>query len=345
MVPASLTLQSCTTGVRLHRLAGLYQGTGVHVVLGLDWLAQHDATIHVGQQRIELTARGKRHVISLRDTITRAPSLHTYLASLIPNTPELTIISAQSAKRAIRKGCYAELMRITTKPVPLASLAPGPIPDVKAGVLDPGRLHAVLEKFPKLFQALTGLPPERPISHLIRLKPGAQPTYRRPWRYSAEERAVISQTVQELLEKGWIEEAASPWGANVLLIQKRDGGLRMCVDYRALNAQTIRDGHPIPLVSDLLDRIGRNRVVSSVDMLSAYHQVLIPEEDRPKTAFVTPDGQYQYKVMPFGLTNAPATFQRLMNSIFARDKLLYKYVLVYLDDILIMSPDVESHYY
>jgi hypothetical protein len=147
--------------------------------------------------------------------------------------------------------------------------------------------------------------------------------------------------VQESLEKCWIEPSASPYRSPILFVQKKDGTLRMVVNYRALNKQTIKNRYPLPRIDDLFDQLAGAQIFSSLDLAQGYHQILISDEDAPKTAFRTPFGHYQFKVLSFGLTNAPETFQGVMNQIF--HKYLGKFVLVYLDDILVFSKNEEEH--
>ncbi|KAJ9520420.1 hypothetical protein QJQ45_000181 [Haematococcus lacustris] len=138
-----------------------------------------------------------------------------------------------------------------------------------------------------------------------------------------------------------IEPSSSPFAAPVLFVQKKSGELRMCIDYRQLNKITIRDQYPLPRIDDLFDQLAGKTVFSSLDLQAGYHQIRIPAEDVPKTAFRTPEGHYQFKVLCFGLTNAPATFQRVMNEAFA--EVINDCALVYLDDILVMSENTEQH--
>ena len=140
---------------------------------------------------------------------------------------------------------------------------------------------------------------------------------------------------------GYIQPSKSPHAAPVLFVRKKNGALRLCVDYRALNSQTVRDRFPLPRIDDMLDRLHGATVFSNLDLAQGYHQVRIAPDDVPKTAFTTQFGHFEFKVMPFGLCNAPATSQRLMNSVL--EPFLGKFCLVYLDDIIVYSKDVESH--
>ncbi|KAJ9513501.1 hypothetical protein QJQ45_006046 [Haematococcus lacustris] len=158
---------------------------------------------------------------------------------------------------------------------------------------------------------------------------------------SKPEHDELRRQITDLLAKGLIEPSSSPFAAPVLFVQKKSGELRMCIDYRQLNKITIRDQYPLPRIDDLFDQLAGKTVFSSLDLQAGYHQIRIPAEDVPKTAFRTPEGHYQFKVLCFGLTNAPATFQRVMNEAFA--EVINDCALVYLDDILVMSENTEQH--
>ena len=156
-----------------------------------------------------------------------------------------------------------------------------------------------------------------------------------------QEFAEIKRQLQDYVAKGHVEPSSSPFGVPVLFVQKKDGGLRMCVDYRALNKVTVSNRYPLPRIDEMLDQLHGAKYFSSLDLQSGYHQIRIDPADVEKTAFRTPYGLYQFKVLSFGLTNAPATFQRVMNDTFRQE--LGAYVLVYLDDILVFSRTVEDH--
>lgn len=163
----------------------------------------------------------------------------------------------------------------------------------------------------------------------------SQPIVYRPYRLSFAERAKVRDMVQEMLDSGIVRESSSPYASPIVLVQKKTGEKRLCVDYRALNRKTKKDHYPLPRVEDQLDQLSGNTLFTSLDLASGYYQIPISEESRSKTAFVTPDGQFEYNRMPFGLVNAPSVFQRTINKILQEAKI--KYAIVYMDDILIPS--------
>ncbi|GJV34245.1 putative reverse transcriptase domain-containing protein [Tanacetum coccineum] len=151
----------------------------------------------------------------------------------------------------------------------------------------------------------------------------------------------LSEQLQELLEKGFIRPSSSSWGALVLFVKKKDGSFRMCIDYRELNKLTIKNRYLLPRIDDLLEQLQGSIVYSKIDLWSGYHQLRIREEDIPITAFRTRYGHYEFRVMPFGLTNAPVVFMDLMNRVCK--PYLDKFVIVFIDDILIYSKNNEEH--
>nr|ABA96440.2 retrotransposon protein, putative, Ty3-gypsy subclass [Oryza sativa Japonica Group] len=199
-------------------------------------------------------------------------------------------------------------------------------------------------EYPEVFpEDLTTMPPKREIEFRIDLAPGTAPIYKRPYRMAANELAEVKKQVDEQLQKGYIRPSTSPWGAPIIFVEKKDKTKRMCVDYRALNEVTIKNKYPLPRIDDLFefDQLKGAKVFSKIDLRSGYHQLRIREEDIPKTAFTTRYGLYECTVMSFGLTNAPAFFMNLMNKVFM--EFLDKFVVVFIDDILIYSKSEEEH--
>lgn len=181
------------------------------------------------------------------------------------------------------------------------------------------------------------------VKHEIELIPGARPIKQRYYPVSPAKQHLIDQEIKKMLDDDIIEPCKSPWSSPICLVKKKDDTYRFCVDYRQLNAVTRKDAYPLPLISSILDRLRDAKYLSSLDIKSAYWQVPISESSRDLTAFTVPNGLYRFKVMPFGLTNAPATWQRLIDSVLSGADLATSSVMVYLDDVIIVSQDSESH--
>jgi hypothetical protein len=197
-------------------------------------------------------------------------------------------------------------------------------------------------EYPDVFpDDLPGMPPDRDIEFIIELQPGTAPISKRPYLMPLNELAELKIQLQDLLDKGFISPSASPWGCPALFVKKKDNSLRLCVDYHPLNAVTIKNKYPLPRIDILFDQLAGAKVFSKIDLCSGYHQIKIKPSDIPKTAFSTRYGLYEYLVMSFGLTNAPAYFMYLMNSVFMPE--LDKFVVVFIDDILIYSKTEEDH--
>ena len=242
----------------------------------------------------------------------------------------------QKVKRALMKERGA-----IRKPPPVKETRKKIYSEVPREVRD--GLDKILSDYEDMFpeQLPKGRPPKREVEFAIKTEPGAAPPNRPPYRLSPKEHEELQAQIEDLLAQGHIRPSQSPYGAPILFVPKKDGRWRMCIDYRALNKQTIKDRYPLPRIDDLLDRLGKAKYFSTIDLASGYHQIAMKEDDIPKTAFRTHRGHFEFVVMPFGVSNAPATFQRLMNKVFAKE--LDAFILVYLDDILVFSRTKEEH--
>ncbi|GKA80536.1 putative reverse transcriptase domain-containing protein [Tanacetum coccineum] len=200
----------------------------------------------------------------------------------------------------------------------------------------------IVQDFPEVFpEDLPGLPLTRQVEFQIDLVPGAAPVARAPYRLALYEMKELSEQLKELSDKGFIRPSSSPWGAPVLFVKKKDESFRMCIDYQELKKLMVKNRYPLPRINDLFDQLQGSSVYSKIDLRSSYHQLRVREEDLPKTTFRTRYGHYEFQVMPFGLTNAPAVFIDLMNRVCK--PYLDKFVIVFIDDILIYSKNKQEH--
>ena len=280
------------------------------VILGMDWLARHYAILDCREKQVIFRIPGDSE-FGFRGEQIPAPS---------------NLISAITARRMLRRGCqgYLALMRDT-------AADRGKVDDVPIAC-----------EFPDVFpEELPGLPPDREIEFCIDVIPGTAPISLPPYRMAPAELKELKEQLQDLLDKGFVRPSTSPWGAPVLFVKKKDGSLRLCIDYRQLNKVTVRNKYPLPRIDDLFDQLQGASCFSKIDLRSGYHQLRIRHEDVPKTAFRTRYGHYEFLVMSFGLTNAPAAFMDLMNRVFK--PFLDRFVIVCIDYILVYSRSEEEH--
>jgi hypothetical protein len=198
-----------------------------------------------------------------------------------------------------------------------------------------------VEEYKDIFSSPTRVPMHFQVKHPIDITPGAPlpngPIYHR----SLMENDEIKHQIQELLQKGHIRPISSPCGSLIVLVQKKDGTWRLCIDYRELNKITVRNQYPIPIIDDLLDQLKGENFFSNIDLKYGYHQVPIEPTNVWKTTFKSKEGLFEWMVMPFGLTNAPTTFMRLMDDVLR--PFTNSFLVVYLDDILIFNRTWEEH--
>ena len=291
---------------------------GYDVILGIPWLTRHNPVIDWSTSTVS---------VRVGNQISRLPE---YKES---NTPAVELVSRLQVVRDVEKG----------EQMYLALVRPLQVDSGDKQLVSNSSTTSLVKEFSDVFpdDLPKGLPPKRAADHKIELEPGQIPPSRPTYRMSQPEMDELKKQLAELMEKGFITESKSPYGAPVLFVKKKDGTLRMCIDYRALNKITIKNKYPLPRIDDLLDRLLGAKYFSKIDLRSGYHQVRIAEEDVPKTAFRTRYGHYEFLVMPFGLTNAPATFMHLMQQTFR--KYLDDFVIVFLDDVLVYSRSKEEH--
>ena len=247
------------------------------IVLGMDWLSKYRATLDCYKKEVRLVSPEEPGVISRGIRREIAPSL----------------INAMTASKTLRKGCQGYLAFVVDRRQEGTRLEDIPI----------------VKEFPDVFpDDISGLPPDREVEFTIDLIPGTEPISIPPYRMAPVEMRELKAQLEEFLSKGFIRPSISPWEAPVLFVKKKDGSLRLCIDYRQLNRATIRNQYLLPRIDELFDQLQGSRVYSKIDLRSGYHQLRVQESDVPMTAFRTRYGHYAFMVMPFGLTNAPAAF-------------------------------------
>ncbi|XP_044367478.1 uncharacterized protein [Triticum aestivum] len=295
---------------------------GYDIVLGCDFLKKHSPLSMDFDARTATINKDKTQSVTFADcTVAQPPKL----------------ISAEKAEKLCSQGAvgFAMSLQFMTQVSNYSCISTQPEPKITEEPLP------VLEQYKELFTEPTNLPPTRECDHTIPLKEDTTPPNVRPYRVPHLQKNEMEQQIQLLLSRHIIQHSMSPYASPAILVRKKGGTWILCIDYRKLNAQTVKNKFPIPVIEDLLDELHGAAIFSKLDLRSGYHQIRMKTEDVHKTAFRTYSGHFEFLVMPFGLTNAPATFQALMNKIFA--PYLRKFVLVFFDDILIFSKTPEEH--
>jgi hypothetical protein len=246
---------------------------------------------------------------------------------IIPYQRSPVLLHGLSA--TIPPGSVVELAMVDTTPIQFEQL------DV------PPAMKALLSEFASVFAPPVGMPPSRECDHTIPLVHGATPVKICPYRYPPAIKDEIEHQISEMLQASIVHHSSSQFSSPVLMVKKKDNSWRFCVDFRHLNALTVKSIFPVPVIEELLDELGQASWFTSLDLTAGYHQIRLLPADAHKTAFQTHSGHYEFRVMAFGLTGAPATFQRAMNTTLS--PLLRRCVLVFFDDILIYSASFEEH--
>jgi len=258
--------------------------------------------------------------------------------------PPVSIVGAHAFARL----CNQPGVQLFT--MSFSDIDPQSIKVSSAAALLASSAESELNLIPKEYRDLTELfsqreadklPPHRPYDHRIPLEPGTTPPFGTIYSMSPTELEVLRKYIEDHLQKGFIRHSQSPCGAPILFVKKADGSLRLCVDYRALNKITTKNRYPLPLIGELLDRISRAKFFTKFDVRDGYHRLRMAEGEEWKTAFRCRYGLFEYNVMPFGLCNAPGTFQHYMNDTFR--EFLDKFLIIYLDDLLIYSDTLAEH--
>ena len=298
------------------------------VVLGLTWLDEAEVTIKYGTQRI----------LTLNDG--------TYVETAsIDRRPQCSIISAKRLQKLMRKtaraGNKTRTAEFYTVQLKLSAETDSDLhldPEMNSEYSDAIK-SLLYDDFPELLEPVNSPPKSRPWDHKINLTGPMKK--QRLNRLSPAEKAELDRQMESAIAAGLVRPSQSEFGSPILFVRKADGSLRLCIDYRGLNAVTQKDAYPLPRIDETLDELRNARCYTHLDLASGYWQVKVHEPDIHKTAFQTPDGLYEWVAMSFGLTNAPATFQRMMNDILK--PYLHKFVTVYLDDICIFSENYDDH--
>ncbi|MCO5548015.1 hypothetical protein L7F22_001471 [Adiantum nelumboides] len=283
---------------------GVYDG-----ILGMDWLSKNQASIH-----------GNQGSVTFRDDQNQQVKIQGKSGS-----PKIHLVKASRLLKGLRSHQQIYVVKLNKV-------------DPEINTSKPTWLEEYADIFP---ENLTELPPTREIDHEIELLPRSEPVSKRPYKMSLLEAIELKEQLRQLIGQGFIRPSKSSWGAPILFQKKKDGILRLCIDYRGLNQVTVKNNYPLPRIDELLDRLHGSKVFTKIDLRSGYYQIRIKEDDISKTAFNTRYGHFEFIVMSFGMTNAPATFNRLMHNIFRL--YLDDFVLVFFDDILVYSKNETDH--
>ena len=310
--PFKIDLQGIQTSIKGLVMSNL----NCNIVAGMDWFSQVNPSICWKTKTITIKRNG------VNFNILKEPN-----DLLLRDTVFVQIINNNDYDQLTRNSTLRILKYSETNNIHIIKKHPPP------------ELTKLLKDYAHVFkEELTELSPQRNIKHgidLCKAMPKPAPLY----RLSPMETQTLKSHIEENLAKGFIRPSESPWGAAVFFVKKKDGALRLVTDYRALNASTVKNKYPLPLIEDLFAKLSGSKIFSKIDLTSGYNQIEVKDKDMRKTAFRTQFGSFECRVMNFGMKNAPATFVTMMNQ--ALDGL--SNTLCYLDDIIIFSKTTEEH--
>src|SRR5258707_756968 len=314
---------------------------GYSIVLGYDWLVRHNPSIDWAETKVvfpgtvkaperpSVPTSSKFNIqLVLAKTISRLCREPGNSVYCLDHHSEVEVDKTSPHLTSPHSKPTSELHSVHTSTLALDSM---------------GRIPVEYHEFHEVFSGTKAntLPPHRPYDLQISLEEGAKPFHGPIYSLSPPELTALREFLEEHTRNGFIHPTKSPWGALVLFVKKKDGSLRLCVNFCALNKVMEKDHYPLPLIMDLLNTPGPTRIYSKIDLKHAYHLVCIAEGDEPKTAFQTHYGSFEWRVMPFGLSNAPAVFQRFINDVL--EGLLDVCAIGYIDNILVYSDSLEEH--
>lgn len=324
------------------RLGSWYAKQDMHVtdiadydiILGMDWIQRWKPLPDWDNAVLSVFFKGATVMLPRYDESAKQPRVY--------------LLSAEKTAKQWQKGaaCFVAVLEVVSDPVDdlhPEDTAFGGTPQFGGGSSNmQNNVKQLLQEFADVCQPPSGVPPSRfGKDFTIKLEPGSGAAWGPLYRMSPAELEEVRKQLDVLLQNGWIRPSESPFGAPILFVRKKDGSLRMCVDYRRLNALTVKNRAPLPRIEELFDQLRGATVFSKLDLAQGYHQMRVAEEDIPKTAFRTRYGHFEFTVLPFGLTNAPSAFMQMMHNVLR--PYLDKFVVVFLDDILVYSRTEGEH--
>lgn len=288
---------------------------GYDIILGMDWLTAYSPMkIHWGDRWLKFYHNQQKIKLQgILPEVTVGPPISPHQLQALTKTDSILYI--------------VQINAITSSEHVASTL--------------PDDLQQALQQFDSVFAPPSQVPPSRVGDHTIPLIEGAQPFHHRPYRYNPAQKTEIKNQIKDMLVKGWIKPSTSPYSSPVLLVRKKTGDWRLCVDFRRLNALTVKNKYPLPIIEELLEELQGAQWFTTLDLCSGFHQIKMASGEEHKTAFQTHSGHYEYNVMPYGVTGGPGTFQTVMNVIL--EPLLRKCAVVFIDDILIYSKSWTEH--